>query len=213
MEKDAITLKIMRAAPVIPVVTVTDVASAVKLSRALVAGGLPSIEVTLRTPVAMEAIRVIADEVEGALVGAGTVITTKQVEEVSATGAQFMVSPGFAPELLAAVEQSHLPLLPGVSSASEAMQLGEAGYTYLKFFPAGPAGGPNYLKSIGAPLPQFKFCPTGGIGLGNALDYLSLSNVICVGGSWVAPSNLVAAGDWDAITKLAADAAGLKAAD
>ncbi len=199
----------MTAAPVIPVVTVHDVSKGVELAKALVAGGLPSIEVTLRTPNAIEAIRAIADEVEGALAGAGTVLTSQQIRAVETAGADFMVSPGFAPDLLAAANDSPLPLLPGISSASEAMHLGELGYTYLKFFPAGPAGGPDYLKSIGAPLPQFSFCPTGGINLGNASQYLKLSNVLCVGGSWVAPSSLVDAGDWAAITKLASEAASL----
>ncbi len=207
MEKDQITKNIMTVAPVIPVVTVGEVGDAVKLARALVAGGLPSIEVTLRTPNAMAAIAAIADEVEGAITGAGTVLDGKQVEAVEKAGGHFMVSPGFSPNLLAAVQNSALPLLPGISSASEAMQLGELGYTYLKFFPAGPAGGPDYLKSLGAPLPQFKFCPTGGVNLKNAGDYLKLSNVLCVGGSWVAPANLVASGDWQAITGLAKQAA------
>ncbi|MCP4071482.1 MAG: bifunctional 4-hydroxy-2-oxoglutarate aldolase/2-dehydro-3-deoxy-phosphogluconate aldolase [Hyphomicrobiales bacterium] len=209
MEKDKIIKRVMTAAPVIPVVTVHDVGKAVELAKALVAGGLPSIEVTLRTPNAIEAIRAIADEVEGALAGAGTVLTSQQVRAVETAGADFMVSPGFAPDLLAAANDSPLPLLPGISSASEAMHLGELGYTCLKFFPAGPAGGPAYLKSIGAPLPQFSFCPTGGINSENASQYLELSNVLCVGGSWVAPSSLVNAGDWAAITKLASEAASL----
>ena len=209
MEKDKITRKVMTAAPVIPVITVDDVANTVQLARALVAGGLPSIEVTLRTPDAIEAIEVIAKEVEGAIVGAGTVITPAHVKAVEKAGGQFMVSPGFAPQLLAAAKDSLLPLLPGISSASEAMHLGEMGYTYLKFFPAGPAGGPSYLKSIGAPLPQFKFCPTGGINADNARDYLKLANILCVGGSWVAPASLIEAGDWAAITRLASEAAAL----
>jgi len=209
MEKDRITRQVMSAAPVIPVVTVDDVGFAVKLARALVAGGLPSIEVTLRTPNAIEAIGAIAREVEGAMAGAGTVLDHAQIEAVEKAGGHFMVSPGFAPDLLAAAQNSPLPLLPGISSASEAMQLAEKGYTYLKFFPAGPAGGPDYLKSIGAPLPQFKFCPTGGINLENASDYLKLANVLCVGGSWVAPTELINSGDWGAITKLAKQAAAL----
>jgi 2-dehydro-3-deoxyphosphogluconate aldolase/(4S)-4-hydroxy-2-oxoglutarate aldolase len=209
MEKDEITRKVMTAAPVIPVITVSDVESTLQLARALVAGGLPSIEVTLRTPNAIEAIEKIAKEVEGAIVGAGTVITPDHVKAVEKAGGHFMVSPGFAPQLLAAANDSPLPLLPGVSSASETMYLGEMGYTYLKFFPAGPAGGPSYLKSIGAPLPQFNFCPTGGINANNASDYLKLPNVLCVGGSWVAPSSLIEAGNWEAITRLASEAAAL----
>ena len=209
MEKDRVTEKIMTLAPVIPVVTVANVAQAVNLARALVAGGLPAIEVTLRTPEAITAIEAIANEVEGAMVGAGTLINGAQVKAVIKAGAKFMVSPGSAPNLLASVRDCPLPLLPGVSSASEAMQLGEMGYTYLKFFPAGPAGGPEFLKSLGAPLPQFKFCPTGGVNRKNAEDYLKLANVLCVGGSWVAPSSLVERGDWQAITKLASAAATL----
>ena len=209
MEKDKITRNVMTAAPVIPVVTVNDLEDTINLARALVAGGLPSIEVTLRTPNAIEAIEKIANEVEGAIVGAGTVITRDQVKAVEKAGGHFLVSPGFAPQLIAAADDCPLPLLPGVSSASEAMYLGEMGYTYLKFFPAGPAGGPSFLKSIGAPLPQFKFCPTGGINADNAKDYLKLSNVLCVGGSWVAPSSLIEIGDWQSITKLASKAASL----
>ena len=206
MEKDSVTKKVMSVAPVIPVVTVGEVDNAIKLARALVAGGLRSIEVTLRTPNALAAIDAIGKEVEGAIVGAGTVLTPNQVRDVEKAGGNFMVSPGFAPQLLAAAQDSSLPLLPGVSSASEAMQMGELGYTYLKFFPAGPAGGPKYLKALGAPLPQFKFCPTGGVNLENAGQYLQLSNVLCVGGSWVAPSSLVNTANWDAITKLAHEA-------
>ena len=209
MEKDQITRQVMTAAPVIAVVTVDDVGDAVNLARALVAGGLPSIEVTLRTPNAIGAIGAIAQEVEGAMAGAGTVLDHAQIEAVEKAGGHFMVSPGFAPKLLAAAQNSPLPLLPGISSASEAMQLAEMGYTFLKFFPASAAGGPDYLKSLGAPLPQFKFCPTGGINLANAADYLDLDNVLCVGGSWVAPAALIKSGDWDAITKLAKQAATL----
>ena len=211
MNKDQITYNIMSAAPVIPVVKIENVAEGVKLARALVAGGLPSIEVTLRTPRAVEAIAAIAADVEGAMVGAGTVLDQRQIKAVTKAGAKYMVSPGFSPNLLAAADDGPLPLLPGVSSASEAMQLGEIGYTYLKFFPAGAAGGADFLKSLGSPLPQFKFCPTGGVNINNASDYLSLANVICVGGSWVAPASLIEAGDWAGITKLAKAAAALGA--
>ena len=210
MEKQKAIQQIMNAAPVIPVVTIANVSQAIGLARALVAGGLPAIEVTLRTPQAIDAIKAIGEEVDGAIVGAGTVLDRKQVEAVERAGARFMVSPGFSAKLLAAAKQSAIPLLPGISSASEAMQLGELGYQYLKFFPAGPAGGPDFIKAIGAPLPHFKFCPTGGVNLANALDYLDLSNVLCVGGSWVAPANLVEAGEWNAITDLAREACALK---
>ncbi len=199
----------MTIAPVIPVVVIKRLEDAVPLARALVAGGLPAIEITLRSACAVDAIKAVNEEVEDAIVGAGTVLTGAQIDAVSRAGAEFMVSPGFAPDLLNAAENSHLPLLPGVSSASEAMQLGERGYQYLKFFPAGPAGGPAYLKGLASPLPQFKFCPTGGINRSNAPDYLSLSNVLCVGGSWVAPSAMINSRDWGGITLLAREAAGL----
>ena len=201
---------IMTLAPVIPVVVVEEVASAVALARALVAGGLPAIEVTLRTPIAMEALKAIADEVEGAFAGAGTVVTPAQIKQVEAAGAKFMVSPGTAANLLDAADDSALPLLPGTATASEVMALGERGYSHMKFFPGSLAGGAPYLKALSGPLPQYSFCPTGGVSLANANEYLALKNVLCVGGSWVAPKNLVEAGDWDAITKLASNAAALK---
>lgn len=208
--KQKIIHNIMTLAPVIPVVVVEEVASAVALARALVAGGLPAIEVTLRTPIAMEALKAIADEVEGAFAGAGTVVTPAQIKQVEAAGAKFMVSPGAAANLLDAADDSALPLLPGTATASEVMALGERGYSHMKFFPGSLAGGAPYLKALSGPLPQYSFCPTGGVSLANASEYLALQNVLCVGGSWVAPKNLVEAGDWDAITKLASDAASLK---
>lgn len=208
--KQKIIHEIMTLAPVIPVVVVEEVASAVALARALVAGGLPAIEVTLRTPIAMEALKAIADEVEGAFAGAGTVVTPAQIKQVEAAGAKFMVSPGAAANLLDAADDSALPLLPGTATASEVMALGERGYSHMKFFPGSLAGGAPYLKALSGPLPQYSFCPTGGVSLANASEYLALQNVLCVGGSWVAPKNLVEAGDWDAITKLASDAAALK---
>ncbi|MBL4726999.1 MAG: bifunctional 4-hydroxy-2-oxoglutarate aldolase/2-dehydro-3-deoxy-phosphogluconate aldolase [Rhizobiaceae bacterium] len=208
--KQKIIHDIMTLAPVIPVVVVEEVGSAVALARALVAGGLPAIEVTLRTPIAMEALKAIADEVEGAFVGAGTVVTPAQIKQVEAAGAKFMVSPGVSENLLDAADDSALPLLPGTATASEVMNLGERGYSHMKFFPGSLAGGAPYLKALSGPLPQYSFCPTGGVSLANASEYLALQNVLCVGGSWVAPKNLVEAGDWDAITKLASDAVKLK---
>ncbi len=202
--------EVMLAAPVIPVVVVDGVSDGVELARALVKGGLPSIEVTLRTPNAMEAIKAIADDVEGALVGAGTVITPDQIAAVEKAGGTFMVSPGASGKLLDAAEHSKLPLLPGVATASELMAAGERGYTHVKFFPAEQAGGAPYLKSLSGPLPQFRFCPTGGVSLANAGDYLSLPNVLCVGGSWVCPGELVRDRKWTEIEKLASNAAGLK---
>lgn len=209
MEKAQTVYKTMTAAPVIPVVVIDDPRKAVGLARALVAGGLPAIEITLRTPNALECIRAVANEVEGAIAGAGTVLDGGQMKAVSDVGAQFMVSPGTSPRLLDAADDCAVALLPGAATASEMMTLGERGYKYLKFFPAEAAGGANYLKSIASPLPQFGICPTGGVSLSNAPDYLKLPNVLCVGGSWVAPGNLVDAEDWAGIEKLAREAASL----
>ncbi|MCK8462369.1 bifunctional 4-hydroxy-2-oxoglutarate aldolase/2-dehydro-3-deoxy-phosphogluconate aldolase [Aliiroseovarius sp. S1339] len=200
--------KICRLAPVIPVLVVDDVAHAAPLAAALVAGGLPALEVTLRTPVALEVIAEMA-RVEGGAVGAGTLLTAKDVENAKKAGATFGVSPGATDRLLDACEANDLPLLPGASSASEAMRLLERGYTVQKFFPAEAAGGAPFLKSLSSPLPQIRLCPTGGVSLSNASDYLSLPNTLCVGGSWVAPGDLVQAGDWAAITALAKTAAAL----
>lgn len=195
-------------APVIPVLVVEDPATARPLAEALVKGGLPVLEVTLRTAAALEVIAEMA-KVEGGVVGAGTLLTSDDVEKAKAAGATFGVSPGSTPRLLDACEANDLPTLPGTASATEAMALLERGYTVQKFFPAEAAGGAKLLKSLASPLPQIRFCPTGGVSLKNANDYLSLPNVLCVGGSWVAPGDLVKAGDWDGITKLAAEAANL----
>ncbi|MFZ1813453.1 MAG: bifunctional 4-hydroxy-2-oxoglutarate aldolase/2-dehydro-3-deoxy-phosphogluconate aldolase [Rhizobiaceae bacterium] len=211
MEKQKTIEAVMSSASVIPVVTVNDPRTAVKLARALVKGGVPSIEVTLRTPRAIECIAAIASEVEGALTGAGTVIEASQISKVERAGARFLVSPGFSPRLLDAADDCAVPLLPGAVTASEMMTLGERGYTRLKFFPAAAAGGAALLISIHAPLPQFIFCPTGGISPANAGDYLSLPNVACVGGSWLAPASLVDEGRWDEITALARVTTALKA--
>jgi 2-dehydro-3-deoxyphosphogluconate aldolase/(4S)-4-hydroxy-2-oxoglutarate aldolase len=195
-------------APVIPVLVVDDAAHAVPLATALVAGGLPVLEVTLRTDAALDVIREMAS-VAGGIVGAGTLLTPKDVEMAKAAGATFGVSPGATDLILDACEANDLPLLPGTATASEAMRLLERGYTVKKFFPAAANGGAPALKAIGAPIPQVSFCPTGGVSLKNANDYLSLSNTLCVGGSWVAPKDKVIAGDWDGITALAAEAAAL----
>ena len=195
-------------APVIPVLVVDDAAHAVPLARALVAGGLPVLEVTLRTAAALDVIREMAT-VTGGIVGAGTLLTPKDVEDAKAAGALFGVSPGATDLLLDACEANDLPLLPGVATASEAMRLLERGYTVQKFFPAQANGGAPALKAIGSPIPQVSFCPTGGVSLKNANDYLSLSNTLCVGGSWVAPKDKVLSGDWDGITALAAVASQL----
>ena len=200
-----LTRQLCELAPVVPVLVIDDAAKAEGLAQALIAGGLPALEVTLRTPAALEAISEMA-KVAGGAVGAGTLVTTADVEAAKKAGAVFGVSPGATDRLLDACEANDLPLLPGAATSTEVMRLLERGYTMQKFFPAEANGGAKALKAIGAPLPQVKFCPTGGITLENAHDYLSLANTICVGGSWVAPAGLVRAGDWAAITALAAEA-------
>jgi 2-dehydro-3-deoxyphosphogluconate aldolase/(4S)-4-hydroxy-2-oxoglutarate aldolase len=202
---------VLDLAPVVPVVVVDDLADAVPLARALVAGGLPAIEVTLRTPVALDAIRAIAGEVPGAVVGAGTVITAEQVAEVVAAGARFLVSPGWTDALLEAMRASGVPILPGVSTTSEVVALLERGVREMKFFPAEAAGGTAYLKALAAPLPQARFCPTGGISAASAPEYLALPNVGCVGGSWMLPKDAVAGRDWGRVEALAREAAALNA--
>jgi 2-dehydro-3-deoxyphosphogluconate aldolase/(4S)-4-hydroxy-2-oxoglutarate aldolase len=200
--------RICRLAPVIPVLVIDDLARARPLAEALVAGGLPTLEVTLRTPAALDSIRAMA-EVPGGVVGAGTLLTPADVKAAKAAGAKFGVSPGATDRLIAACEDEGLPLLPGAATASEIMALLEKGYTIQKFFPAEQAGGAAYLRSIGSPIPQVSFCPTGGISLKIAPDYLSLKNILCVGGSWVAPKDAMARGDWAAVTTLAREAAAL----
>lgn len=201
---------IVARAPVIPVLTIDRVADAVPLARALVKGGLPVLEITLRTTAAIEALKVIVADVPDAIVGAGTVLNEAQLDQARAAGARFGVSPGCTPALMAAVAKAGLPFLPGVQTVSEALALAEQGFRILKFFPAGSAGGAGWLKAVAAPLPDIRFCPTGGIDQENAAAYLALPNVACVGGSWVAPRAAMAAGQWDAIERLAAAAARLK---
>lgn len=204
------TSSVLDLAPVVPVVVLEDAADAVPLARALVAGGLPAIEVTLRTAAALDAIRAIAAEVPDAVVGAGTVISPRNVSDTVAAGARFLVSPGWTDALLDAMKASGVPFLPGVSTTSEVVALLERGVTEMKFFPAGAAGGTAYLKALSAPLPQARFCPTGGISLASAPSYLALPNVGCVGGSWMVPADAVAAGDWARVERLAAEAAALR---
>ncbi|MFE6482514.1 bifunctional 4-hydroxy-2-oxoglutarate aldolase/2-dehydro-3-deoxy-phosphogluconate aldolase [Streptomyces sp. NPDC057757] len=201
---------VLDLAPVVPVVVLQDAADAVPLARALVAGGLPAIEVTLRTPAALDAIRAIALEVPDAVVGAGTVLSPAQVARCVDAGARFLVSPGWTDVLLAAMERSGVPFLPGVSTTSEVVALLERGVREMKFFPAEAAGGRAYLRSLAGPLPQARFCPTGGIGLDSAPEYLALPNVGCVGGSWMLPADAVAARDWGRIESLAREAAALR---
>jgi 2-dehydro-3-deoxyphosphogluconate aldolase / (4S)-4-hydroxy-2-oxoglutarate aldolase len=200
--------EICRMAPVIPVLVIHDLAHARPLAEALVAGGLPVLEVTLRTPVALQAIAEMA-KVPGGIVGAGTLLTPADVSAAVQAGATFGVSPGATDTLLDACEAADLPLLPGIATASEAMALLERGYSVQKFFPAEANGGAKALKAIGAPLPQIRFCPTGGVSLANAGSYLSLSNTLCVGGSWVAPLDLLERGDWAGVEALAREAAAL----
>jgi len=200
---------LLAGATVVPVLMIDSVEAALPLARALVDGGITVLEITLRTPAALEAIRAIAGEVEGAVVGAGTVLTPAQYQVAEHAGARFVVSPGATPALLKAAAASSAPFLPGAATASEVMRLIEHGYHCLKFFPAEPAGGIAYLQALAAPLPGARFCPTGGIDAERAPGYLALPNVLCVGGSWLAPRDAVVAGDWPTITGLARAAAAL----
>ncbi|MFF8937390.1 bifunctional 4-hydroxy-2-oxoglutarate aldolase/2-dehydro-3-deoxy-phosphogluconate aldolase [Streptomyces paradoxus] len=211
MASPSLPASVLDLAPVVPVVVVERAGDAVPLARALVAGGLTAIEVTLRTPAALDAIREIAREVPGAVVGAGTVIRPGQVAEAVAAGSRFLVSPGWTDVLLTTMRGSGVPFLPGVSTASEVVALLERGVREMKFFPARAAGGTAYLKSLSGPLPQARFFPTGGIGPDSAPDYLALPNVGCVGGSWMLPPDAVAARDWGRVEALAREAAALSA--
>ena len=189
--------------PVIPVVVINNADNAVELARALVASGTKKIEITLRTPAALEAISRISAEVPEALVGAGTVIDLQTATRAVEAGAKFIVSPGATKNLLKALEGSGLPYLPGCSTLSEALELIDNGVTTAKFFPAVESGGTAWLKAVSSVIPQLSFCPTGGIGLANCKDFLTLSNVVCVGGSWIAPAKLIDEGNWGEIKKLA----------
>jgi 2-dehydro-3-deoxyphosphogluconate aldolase/(4S)-4-hydroxy-2-oxoglutarate aldolase len=201
---------IVTRAPVIPVLTIERVEHALPLARALVAGGLPVLEVTLRTPAALEAIAAIARAVPDAVVGAGTITTPGDIAAAENAGAAFLVSPGTPAELAEALARARVPALPGCATVSEAMALAARGFTVLKFFPAEASGGIAWLKAVGAPLPGLSFCPTGGIDGRNAAAYLALANVAAVGGSWVAPKDAVAAGDYARVTALARAAAELR---
>ncbi|MCU7554365.1 bifunctional 4-hydroxy-2-oxoglutarate aldolase/2-dehydro-3-deoxy-phosphogluconate aldolase [Alteromonas sp. ASW11-19] len=198
--------EVFAAGPVVPVLVINDVDKAVPLAKALMAGGIKVLEVTLRTPVALDVIKKIAQEVPDALIGAGTVTNAQQLKAVTEAGAKFAISPGMTADLLKAGMDSEIALIPGISSTSDLMKGKDAGYTHLKFFPAEASGGVKAIKSISGPFPDVTFCPTGGIGPNNYKDYLALPNVQCVGGSWVAPDDAIEAGDWDRITQLAKDA-------
>lgn len=201
--------RVMRTSPVIPVLVVTDPDNAAPLARALVDGGLKVLEVTLRAPGALDVISAMKAAVPEAIIGAGTVITPEQVDQVCAVGADFIVSPGFTADLVAAVLRKNVPFLPGVNSPSEMMQLLALGISAMKFFPAEAAGGVSFLKAVSGPLPQITFCPTGGISPDNASEYLALKNVACVGGSWMVTADDLANKRWVTIKEKATVAAAL----
>jgi 2-dehydro-3-deoxyphosphogluconate aldolase/(4S)-4-hydroxy-2-oxoglutarate aldolase len=196
--------------PVVPVVVVDDVTTAVPLARALARGGISIIEVTLRSDAALDAIRAIAAHVPEMTLGAGTVCNPEQVKLAVEAGAQFLVSPGATDRLLDALQGTELPFLAGTATVSDMLRLLERGITDAKLFPASVVGGVPLLRAVAGPVPQLRFCPTGGITLGTAREYLSLPNVGCVGGTWLTPRSLVGAGDWDAVSRLAAEAAALR---
>lgn len=197
---------VLNTSPVMPVMVIQNLDDAVPLAKALVAGGIRVLEITLRTPVALEAIRLISQEVKDAVVGVGTITTPEQLKAAEEAGAVFAISPGLTPTLLAAAKQSSIALIPGIASISELMLGMEYGLDHFKFFPAEAAGGIPMLKAIAGPIPQVTFCPTGGISPENYQAYLSLSNVACVGGSWLAPADVVKAKDWAKVTELAKQA-------
>ncbi|MEV0049633.1 2-dehydro-3-deoxyphosphogluconate aldolase / (4S)-4-hydroxy-2-oxoglutarate aldolase [Saccharopolyspora shandongensis] len=201
---------VLELAPVVPVVALDDVAHAVPLAEALLRGGIRTIEVTLRTPAGLPAIERIAAEVPEMVAGAGTITEPGQAKRAADAGARYLVTPGTTDRLLDDVEASGVPFLAGASTVSEAMRLAERGATAMKFFPAEPSGGVPFLKAIAGPLPGLRFCPTGGISPQTAPNYLALPNVGCVGGSWLAPKDVLAAGDWAQIEQLARDAAALR---
>ena len=209
-EKLESLLSFARLAPIIPVVAIQDARRSIDLAQTLVEAGLPVIEVTLRTPDALDAIAAIAKAVPNAVVAAGTVVTLGQIKEVADAGARFIVTPGTSPALADALAKAPLPAMPGCATASEAIALAERGFRLLKFFPAGVSGGAAWLKGVYGPLPQLSFCPTGGVDAGNAAAYLALPNVVCVGGSWVVPPKALEDGDFEMIGRLAREAAALR---
>ena len=198
-------------APVIPVVTIEDPGTAVPLARALLEAGLPVVEVTLRTGAALRAIEAIAREVPDAVLAAGTVVRPAQIRDAAEAGAKFIVTPGTSERMADALVGAPIPVMPACATVSEALHLVELGFDILKFFPAGPSGGPAWLKAVFGPVPDARFCPTGGVDATTGPDYLACPNVICIGGSWMAPKDAVASGDWNRIGRLAREAAGLKA--
>ncbi|MGA0602660.1 bifunctional 4-hydroxy-2-oxoglutarate aldolase/2-dehydro-3-deoxy-phosphogluconate aldolase [Caulobacter sp. KR2-114] len=201
---------ILALSPVMPVVTIADAAHAVPMARALLAGGLKTIEITLRTPAALAAVSAIARDVPDLVIGVGTVLTAHDLKAAAEAGAAFAISPGSTPELMDAARHGPIPYLPAIATAGELMAGLDRGYTAFKFFPAAAAGGVAALKAFGGPFPGVRFCPTGGISLATAPDYLALPNVLCVGGSWIAPEAAIEAGDTATIERLAREAAGLR---
>ncbi len=199
----------MQVAPVIPVLVIKDIDTAQALAEALVSGGLPVLEVTLRTPQALEAIKLMS-EVSGAIVGVGTALDGSDLQQAQNHGAQFAVSPGYTNALGQTAKELQLPLLPGTATPSDIMRVRDDGFDAMKFFPASAAGGPPMLSALAGPFTEIVFCPTGGVSANNAKDYLALPNVLCVGGSWVAPAELIAQKDWNAIRSLASDCQHLK---
>ncbi|MCL1142517.1 bifunctional 4-hydroxy-2-oxoglutarate aldolase/2-dehydro-3-deoxy-phosphogluconate aldolase [Shewanella gaetbuli] len=197
---------VFKRSPIVPVMVINKIEHAVPLAKALVAGGISVLEVTLRTPCALEAIAKIAKEVPEALVGAGTILNEQQLKQAVEAGSQFIITPGATVDLLKAAKAGNVPLIPGVASISEVMVGMELGYTHFKFFPAEASGGVNALKSFSGPLSGIRFCPTGGIGPKSYKEYLALGNVDCIGGSWIAPTDAVDAEDWQTITQLCKDA-------
>nr|WHW29822.1 putative bifunctional 4-hydroxy-2-oxoglutarate aldolase/2-dehydro-3-deoxy-phosphogluconate aldolase [uncultured bacterium] len=198
--------EILALAPVVPVITIYDIKHALPLAKALVDGGIPVLEVTLRTPQGLEAIRIMKAEVEGAVVGAGTVLNEKDLDDAIEAGSEFVITPGLTDNLLRAGMQSGVSFMPGIATISDMMRCIDAGLDTVKFFPAEASGGAKTLKAFSGPFPNMRFCPTGGIGLNNIAEYLALKSVLSVGGSWIAADNLIAAEDWAAITKLAKEA-------
>jgi len=198
--------KLFAMGPIVPVLVINRVADALPIAEALLAADVKVLEVTLRTPVALDVISIIAKELPEAIVGSGTVTNRQQLQQSVDAGAKFAISPGLTKDLLQAGNDGNIALIPGISSISELMNASDFGYDHLKFFPAEASGGVNAIKSIGGPFPDIKFCPTGGINLNNVRDYLALSNVVCCGGSWLVPNNVVESKNWSAITKLAKEA-------
>ncbi len=210
IQLNAVFAQALSRAGIVPVLTINSANDGVEVARALTRGGIKLIEITLRTSAGLDVIRRVRAEVPAAVVGAGTVLTPELAEEAIAAGARFLVSPGITPRLIEAAQHWSVPFLPGAATASEAMALSDLGYRVLKFFPAEPAGGASYLKALAAPLPGVMFCPTGGVDIDNARDYLSLPNVAAIGGSWLAPEKVIKRGDWPTIAVLAEQAAGLR---